>query len=600
MTSSVFQFSPEDYEDQLESIIQELLDMETFDQASYESILRRHPKDGGGFFSKSDIIRGFRYLNRKLAWNLEERPFLERLRMKPVRTQSGVAPVTVLTKPFPCPGRCIFCPSDVRMPKSYLSSEPGAQRAAQHQFDPFDQSFSRLRAYYNIGHQTDKVELIILGGTWSSYPEPYQIWFAKRCFEALNSAGEEAMAGSWKPASPAVDYRNLSSTVDGRQIQKTYNQVVTDFLRHENASESDMDTAGWEDLIAEQQANEHAETRCVGLVLETRPDHLTLEEVVRMRRLGATKIQIGYQSLSDRVLELNHRGHDVATTRRAMHLLRQAGFKIHAHWMPNLYGSTPTGDIEDFERIFADPDFRPDELKIYPCSLIESAELMRYYESGEWRPYSQTELLQVVTECMLLTPEYCRLTRVVRDIPGTDIVDGSRVTNLREVAEDELSARGVRGRDIRSREIRHRRVDPEELELKQQSYRSSLGREVFLQYVTPTNRIAAFLRLSLPLESVPIPEIHESAMIREVHVYGLLASIGQRQGVRSQHLGLGRKLIEEAARRAAAEGYPDLAVISAIGTRAYYRNNGFTDGELYQHRALQRRSDLGRCRDEVA
>jgi len=387
-------------------------------------------------------------------------------------------------------------------------------------------------------------------------------------------------------AAPPVDFRDLQTTVDGRRVKQTYNRVVSDFLQQKARAEGLAESATWEHLLEMQRDNETAAARCVGLVVETRPDHLDLQETLRMRRLGTTKVQIGYQSLSDEVLRLNNRGHDVAATRHAMYLLRQAGFKTHAHWMPNLYGSSPAKDIEDFERIFADPDFRPDELKIYPCSLVETAELMAYYESGDWQPYSTADLLAVVTECMARTPEYCRLTRVVRDIPGTDIVEGSRVTNLREVADKELLARGIRGNEIRSREIRHRRVKPSQLHLKRVGYDTSLGSEVFLQYVTDSNRIAAFLRLSLPDNAVAIPEICSSAMIREVHVYGLIASLGQRQEARSQHLGLGRALIDEAARIARGRGFQDLAVISAIGTREYYRNNGFTDGELYQHRSL--------------
>ena len=194
--------------------------------------------------------------------------------------------------------------------------------------------------------------------------------------------------------------------------------------------------------------------------------------------------------------------------------------------------------------------------------------------------------MEVVTQCMARTPEYCRISRVVRDIPGTEIVDGSRVTNLREVAEKELETRGIQSLDIRSREIRHRQVDPDRLRLEKLEYSTSLGQEIFLQFVTDSHHIAGFLRLSLPRTDVPIPEIQRSAMIREVHVYGLLASLGQKGGVRSQHLGLGRRLMEEAARIATDQGFVDLAVISSIGTRPYYRANGFVDGDLYQHRAL--------------
>ena len=339
-------------------------------------------------------------------------------------------------------------------------------------------------------------------------------------------------------------------------------------------------------LAEAQRRNEATLARCVGLSVETRPDHLDEDEVLRIRRLGATKVQIGYQSLSDEVLRLNKRGHDVEATRRAMHLLRQAGFKIHAHWMPNLHGSSPELDVEDFRRIFDDPALRPDELKIYPCSLIESAELMAYWEAGEWEPYDTETLVDVVARCMTATPEYCRLTRVIRDIPGTDIVDGNRTTNLREVAERRLESLGLPSRDIRAREVRFESIDPAALELRATEYDTSIGRERFLQWVTPDDRIAAFLRLSLPERPVFVREVARSAMIREVHVYGRLVGVGRRGEGASQHVGLGRSLIERAAGDAAAGGYRDLAVISSVGTRDYYRSLGFVDGELYQSRRL--------------
>ncbi len=583
-----FHFQPELYEAQLVALVTEIEALEDFDQASYESILRRYPKDGSGFFSKSEIIRAFRYLNRKLQWGRDESPFVEKLRMKPMRTQSGVAPVTVLTKPYPCPGKCIFCPSDVRMPKSYLSDEPGAQRAAQHQFDPFNQTLSRLMTYHNTGHHVDKAEVIVLGGTWSSYREAYRIWFAKRCFDALNAFSPEAPVPYATRPQSSLDFRDLGTQVDGRRMTRTYNNIVTAALGQLGPSANRLEEEDWDSLALAQQHNETAFARCVGLVVETRPDHLELDEVLSIRRLGATKVQIGFQSLSDRVLALNRRGHEVADIRRAVSLLRQAGFKIHAHWMPNLHGSSPEEDVEDFQRLFDDPDFRPDELKIYPCSLVESAELMGYYESREWRPYSQRELTWVLTECIRRTPEYCRITRVIRDIPGTDIVTGNKVTNLRELAEEEIRLGGHESRDIRAREIRHRSVDPSTLTLRRTDYDTSIGRETFLQFVTPEDRIAAFLRLSLPQRPIPIPEIQKSAMIREVHVYGHLAAIGQRQGVRSQHLGLGRDLIARAEAIATESRFENLAVISAVGTRPYYRKLGFTDGPLYQHLALSK------------
>jgi elongator complex protein 3 len=527
--------------------------------------------------------------------------------MKPVRTQSGVTPVTVLTKPFPCPGTCIFCPNDVRMPKSYLVSEPGAQRAGQNHFDPYLQTLSRLRTLYEAGHPTDKIEVIILGGTWSSYPESYQIWFVRRIFDALHDFGQgidrsAEVLDALREASQFHPAQELPSIeVNGTRLDRTYNQIVQDIYRDEMRRSLELaraiergerdrgpadEFATWDELLAAHRQNENAACRCVGLVIETRPDQITVDEVIRFRRLGATKVQIGLQSLDDEVLRKNKRGHTVETSRRALKLLRQAGFKIHAHWMPNLYGSSPEADIEDYRRLFADPDFRPDELKIYPCSLIESAELMQYYQDGRWQPYTHAELLHVLTACFLNTPEYCRLTRVVRDIPSTDIVAGDLTTNFRQVVDRELRRQGQRSPDIRAREIRGKTVSLEALHLDELWYTSSTGDEVFLQYITADRRIAGFLRLSLPDAPPILDSLEGAAMIREVHVYGQSLSLGEESPGRAQHSGLGSRLIECAADIARERGYRRLAVISAVGTRGYYRKRGFDDGALYQFRVL--------------
>jgi elongator complex protein 3 len=374
-------------------------------------------------------------------------------------------------------------------------------------------------------------------------------------------------------------------------MARSYNETIREIERAGEVDWVEGEAASWSELEAAQRVNETAAARCVGLSIETRPDHLSDDEVLRIRRLGATKVQIGFQSLSDEVLALNKRGHDVAATRRAMKLLRGAGFKVHAHWMPNLYGSSPAADVEDFDRIFGDPDFRPDELKIYPCSLIESAELMAYYEAGAWRPYGHGELLHVLTEAMSRTPEYCRLTRVIRDIPGGDIVEGNKLTNFRELAEADLERRGLASRDIRSREIRQAPLEAGGLELRELEYATSVGRELFLQIVSGDDRLAAFLRLSLPSAPVAPAEIADSAMIREVHVYGVLTGLGESADGRSQHSGLGRRLIDRAAEIAGRSGFASLAVISSVGTREYYRMLGFEEGELYQHLPIERRGD---------
>ncbi|MDE2976395.1 MAG: tRNA uridine(34) 5-carboxymethylaminomethyl modification radical SAM/GNAT enzyme Elp3 [Acidobacteriota bacterium] len=595
-----YSFEPEEHAAELDAIIGAIESASRFDERDLEDLLRRHPKNGRGFFSKSELIRGFRALRPGSA---SEQTFVDRVRMKPVRTRSGVAPVTVLTKPYPCPGRCIFCPSDVRMPKSYLSSEPGAQRAAEHQFDPYRQTFSRLRSFRHTGHPVDKVELIVLGGTWSSYPEGYQVWFIRRCFQAMNEfvdLSSDPAADPLLTFEPAVDFRQLEETVRGPEIDSSdatagrgYNRVVSDWTAaHPRAAAEARDqNAGWADLLAVQRTNETAAVRCVGLSLETRPDRLDAAEAQRMRRLGATKVQIGIQSMDDDVLALNGRGHDAARSRRAVRLLRQAGFKIQAHWMPNLLGSTPAKDREDFDRLFADTDVRPDELKVYPCSLIESAELMAHHRRGDWRPYDRAELLDVLVHSLGATPRYCRLTRVIRDIPGTDIVTGNRTTNMRQVAEAEAGGRGLRCRDIRAREVGGRPVDPRRLRLRRSDYEASGGREIFLEFATAEDRIAGFLRLRLPAPAgageFSLPELAGKAIIREVHVYGAVVGLGAREKGRSQHVGLGRRLVAEALGIAAGAGFEQVAVISSVGTREYYRRLGFEDGELYQHRSAR-------------
>ncbi|MEM6527117.1 MAG: tRNA uridine(34) 5-carboxymethylaminomethyl modification radical SAM/GNAT enzyme Elp3 [Chloroflexota bacterium] len=576
------------------------------DRHAMRDILRQYPKDGKGFFGRDELIHAYHVLTERGDLPDFEPEVVAKLRRKPVRTASGVTPVTVLTKPFPCPGECIFCPNDVRMPKSYLSDEPGAQRAEMNSFDPYLQTYSRLLAYRNIGHPTDKIEMIILGGTWSFYPETYQIWFIKRIFDALHDFGNgvdnrPAVEAAIKDGSQLHPEHNTSNVqLFGVEPGRTYNQVVQEVYRDEMRrsrvlaqavadapTRSPIDEfATWEELEAAHHENETATCRCVGLVIETRPDHISAEEVLRVRRLGCTKVQIGFQSLNDDVLRVNRRGHNVAATRRAVKLLRQAGFKIHAHWMPNLYGSNPQMDVTDYETMFADADFRPDELKIYPCSLIESAELMQVYQRGDWQPYTHHELLDVLAGVYALTPEYCRLTRVIRDIPSTDIVDGNHHTNLRQMAENAYTQRGGIQHDIRAREIRHRKVARDDLHLDEIYYTSGIGDEIFLQYITEERQIAGFLRLSLPTAPPLTDELKNAAMIREVHVYGQAVSVGQAGDGKAQHSGLGTALIERAVELARDRGYSKLAVISAIGTREYYRSRGFSDGQLYQHYSL--------------
>ncbi|MET0385498.1 MAG: tRNA uridine(34) 5-carboxymethylaminomethyl modification radical SAM/GNAT enzyme Elp3, partial [Polyangiales bacterium] len=445
----------------------------------------------------------------------------------------------------------------------------------------------------------DKVELIVLGGTFSYYPETYQRWFVKRCFDALNDFGA-ARDGCAEAEAHRWSLEEQHAVVDGRALgvrasptpMRGYNQLVTGFLRERagGALLTSFEHASWDELAAVQRTNEAAATRNVGLVLETRPDYIDDPEVARLRRLGCTKVQLGYQSLSDEVLSANKRGHDVAAARQATRRLRRAGFKVLAHIMPNLLAATPESDTADLARLFDDPDFRPDELKVYPCSLIESAELMRHYEAGDYRPYDAEELLGLICEVLRRVPRYCRLARVIRDISSQDIVTGNRVSNLREVAERALRERGQAPQDIRSREIKQQRLgDADAARLHVTRYETSVSEEHFLELVTAGDRLLGFCRLSLPLAAAgvePLAELARSAVIRELHVYGASLALGAEAGERAQHRGFGTWLLDEAARVAAAAGFKDVAVISAVGTRPYYRARGFVDGVLYQHRTL--------------
>jgi elongator complex protein 3 len=522
---------------------------------------RRYPQPTGGYLPKHVLVAAYRALVESGEW-APDPGLLARIRMKPVRTLSGVTTVTVLTKPYPCPGKCIFCPTDVRMPKSYLPDEPGARRGLQHHFDPYDQVRSRLEALEAVGHPTDKIELLILGGTWSAYRRDYQEWFVRRCFDALNN-----------PADP--------------------------YAHEEQAGFHPAET-----IDAAHQLNETAFHRNVGLVIETRPDEITPNELAWLRKLGVTKVQMGAQSLDDRSLELNQRGHLAADTLRATALLRAAGFKIVLHWMPNLLGATPDSDREDFARLWVPASgglgYNPDEIKIYPCQLLANADLFGYWERGEYQPYTQEELIALIADVKPGIPSYCRVNRVIRDIPSTNVVAGNKRTSLRQDVQLELERRGQRCGCIRCREIRGQPVDPAALHLEDFTYFPASAEEHFLSSDTPAGQIAGYLRLSLPDAAAPrldqpaarfdgMPDLEGAALIREVHVYGQSLPVGAEMSGAAQHIGLGTALIQHAERIACEKGFARLAVIAAVGTRPYYLSRGFERGDLYLVKGIERR-----------
>jgi elongator complex protein 3 len=514
---------------------------------AYDRLVRREARRHKmPIISKSRLRRGYLALINRGLLDADD-DLLLRLRMKPTRTLSGVAPVTVLTRPYPCPGKCIFCPDDRRMPKSYLSNEPGAMRALMLDFDPYDQTYQRLQAMQRIGHTTDKVELLVLGGTWSAYPRVYQAWFVRRCFDAMN--GEPADCGETPSA------------------QGTLEQEMAL-------------------LSAAHEANEQAGFRNVGLVIETRPDRITTGEVRWLRQLGVTRVQLGVQSLDDDILRQNRRGHTVAQTRQAIRLLRGAGFKVAVHWMPNLLGATPETDLVDFRRWWDDPSLRPDEMKIYPTGLLRGTELYRCYQKGCYRSYTEPELTDLLAACKKLVPRTCRLNRVMRDIPAPEIVDGVTTSNLRQAVQARLCADGTPCQCIRCREVRWQPVDPACLVYSRLDYDTDHSHEVFLEASTHEDRLAGFLRLSLPVSAPPLVELEGAALIRQVQVYGPAAAFDDGGSGFTQHQGVGRRLIQQATDIASAAGYRRIAVIAAIGTREYYRRLGFTRDGLYMSRAF--------------
>lgn len=645
----------------MEEIILQILDAlrrgETVDDRALVKLVHAQARRAGGdkrAFAKRRLLPFYQRVKREeperwARWGITpelEEGLVKVLRMKPRRSASGVATITVITKPWPCSGSCIFCPSDVRMPKSYLADEPACARAEQACFDPYLQVSARLTALSQMGHATDKIELIVLGGTWSDYPVEYQIWFMRELFRALNDdatvgesgssarvgssddsgavsalPGSSAAPASFGPVAASVSPgASAASASFGRAaapalldpvateaVQRevtagrlSYNQAVAQLYGENDAwrEAARVQTATMEELEYEQRRNETARHRVVGLVIETRPDAITPEALVNIRRMGATKIQMGVQSVDQRVLDANGRGIRVAQIERAFSLLRLFGFKIHAHFMVNLLGSTPEADRLDYRRFVAELAFQPDEVKLYPCALIESSRLRGRYEAGEWRPYTEDELVGVLIDDVLATPAYCRVSRMIRDFSSGDIMAGNKKPNLRQMVESRLHARceqtGERVQEIRFREIATSEVDVRALRLEVVPYETPATSERFLQWVTPEGRIAGFLRLSLPRAAaveVLASELRAAgfeppvqpgeAMIREVHVYGMAARVGEEGGA-AQHHGLGRKLVERACELACEAGYERINVISAVGTREYYRHLGFYDHGLYQ------------------
>ncbi len=493
------------------------------------------------------------------------RLLLNLIQKRSVRTISGVAPVTVMTKPFPCPGRCVYCPTDVRMPKSYLPGQPAAQRAFRQQFNPYTQVFVRLKAMYMTGHEISKVELRIIGGTWSAYKKSYQTWFVKQCLLAMNEFEKQMGWGIGNNITSFTKKQTIKSAYGEDEI----NTVILKPLKKGSIK--------WEKI---QKENETANIRCIGINIETRPDYINKKEVARLRWLGVTKVEMGVQTTDEKVQKETKRGHDLKSVQNATKLLKDAGFKIGYHMMPNLPGSSVEIDKKMIKDLFTNQNYQPDYLKIYPCMVIPKSELFEIYKKGQFKPYSDETLIDVLYEQIKSVPEWCRIDRIARDIPAPDIEAGSKISNIRQVLEEKLKKDKIACKDIRAREIKDEKISIKNVKLIKREYNANEGKEFFVSYEDLTkNKLIALLRLRIPNSDISpkhfISELKNASLVREVHVYGKQIAIGKKEEGKQQHFGWGGKLMLEAEKISKKEGFKKIAVIAGIGTREYYKKKGY-------------------------
>lgn len=448
------------------------------------------------------------------------------LRTRPVRSLSGIVNISVLTKPYPCPGKCIYCPLESGIPKSYLSGEPAVERAKRLGFNPYLQTKKRIEMLEAEGHPTDKIELRIVGGTWSYYPKKYREWFVKRCFAACNKKKSNGL----------------------KESQKT---------------------------------NEGAKHRIIGLSVETRPDFINQGEINHLRDLGVTMVELGVQSIYDNVLKINLRGHKREEIISATRMLKDYGFKVLYQMMPNLAGSSPKKDKEMFKELFRNPDFRPDFLKIYPCALIKGTALYGLWKRGKYKPYAEKQLINLMKDIKKTVPHYVRIQRITRDIPAHSIVAGpARITNPRQLLINSMGKEKWRCKCIRCREVKGDYNQREKLLLSRRDYQASRGREIFLTFENKMKtKLYSLLRLKI--------SSGRKAIIREIHTFGQLQTIGKEKEKSPQHKGLGRKLMKEAEDIAKREfKIKKLAVISGVGARGYYRKLGYKLEDTYMVKDL--------------
>ena len=544
-------------EDDYNKACREILEKVLVGEIENENQLNKAKKDVSKHYHLDSLPRNGDVITRGSA---EEQAIIrDFLRRKPVRTISGVAVIAVMTSPAPCPhGVCLPCPggpnSTFKSPQSYMGREPAAMRAIQHGFDPYSQVESRLSQLKEIGHDVEKVELIVMGGTFSARSLDYQEWFIKRCLEAMNDfTGKEWRENAWR-------------------IGKTLPYISLEEV---------------------QKANEKAEIRNAGITFETRPDWAGEKHVDEFLKLGGTKVELGVQSVYDFVLARMQRGHGVAEIVRANQVLRDSAFKVGFHMMPHLPGSDSKLDLKGFKKLFEDSRFRPDYLKIYPTLVTEGTPLYRLWKAGDYEALSDEEAAELIADIKEILPKWVRLQRIQRDIPAYQIIAGVRKSNLRQLAEEKLRERGGKCHCIRCREVGHtslkgRKINPKDIELTVESYDACGGTEHFIAFEDlAADVLIGFTRLRFPA-APHRPELQDAALIRELHVYGSMVPIGKEAKQKEwQHRGYGKELLEYAEKIACENGYRKLAIISGIGAREYYRKFGYVLDNVYMSKVLK-------------
>ncbi|RKW21491.1 tRNA uridine(34) 5-carboxymethylaminomethyl modification radical SAM/GNAT enzyme Elp3 [Candidatus Gracilibacteria bacterium] len=496
-----------------------------------------------------------RYNELKATGEIEENLVFEKvLRKRGVRSLSGVTVISLLTEFFGCPGKCIYCPTFENLPKSYIPNEPAVMRAQLNNFDPILQIHNRLRALEVTGHKIEKNDVRIIGGTWSVYPKKYRENFIKGIYDAFNSYDE---------MKDYIEETDLSSDKFASfKIKQSYKMKASATLEEA------------------KKLNETARCRVIGIAIETRPDWITPKEIESLRRFGVTRVEIGYQTTIDEINEINKRGHGNVESIRGTKLLKDAGFKVVAHMMPNLLGSTPELDRKSLKEVFDNQAFRPDELKIYPMVVTDKSELTEIWKQGGFKAYDDETLIELTADLEAMVPEYVRINRTYRDIPASEILEGSKTANLRQIVEERLKQKGVKLLDIRHREIKDKGNDPQNAILNDFSYEASDGKEHFLTFEDPKDRtIFSLLRLRFPSKNKEIldilPELDGCALIREIHTFGDQLSIGEKGTTFGQHLGFGKRLIQKAEELAINNGFKKIAVIAGVGVRPYYEKRGY-------------------------